>query len=107
MIAMARQVMRSAAAISAKAAPGSGAPKTAEPATSSVAPASAHGPAVLRVDAAVDLELGPGADDLAHAADPLERAGDERLAAPARVDGHAQREVELDLGEDGRRRAPG
>src|SRR3954451_5238787 len=53
----------------------------------------------LGVDAAVDLHRHVVADHRAHAADLLELAGDERLAAPAGVDGHDQREVEVDLGE--------
>ena len=53
-------------------------------------------PAVLGVDAAVDLERRRPAPISARRRSilPGER-GDERLAAPARVDGHAEREVEV------------
>src|SRR5204863_3234213 len=54
----------------------------------------------LRVDAAVDLDRDVRAEQLAHLADLVELAAQKRLAAPAGVDGHDQREVErVGLGE--------
>src|SRR3954449_8788160 len=44
------------------------------------------------VDATVNLDA-PGADHLAEAADLVGRVGDEGLAAPARVDRHAEEDV--------------
>ena len=46
------------------------------------------------VDAAVDLDRDVRADERAQPRDLLERVLDERLPAPARVDGHAQRQVD-------------
>src|SRR3954471_21815618 len=58
----------------------------------------------LGVDPAVDLDVDVVADEPAQPPDPVERAGDELLAAPPRVDRHAQRLVDLDLGVDAERR---
>src|SRR3954470_12533033 len=61
-------------------------------------------PGGLGIDSAVDLDVDVLADEPAQAADPVERARDELLAAPPRVDRHAQRLVDLDLGVDAERR---
>ena len=58
-------------------------------------PPRAQGPAVLGVDPAVDLERRALADQRAQALELVERAREERLAAPARVHGHAQHEVDV------------
>ena len=47
-----------------------------------------------RLDAAVHLDRHAGADERAHARKLVERVRDERLPAPARVHGHAQRDVD-------------
>ena len=62
-----------------------------------------------RVDATVDLERRVLADDRAQARDLVERVLDERLPAPAGVDGHAQRHVDRvrDLGRARRRGSRG
>src|SRR4051812_20259834 len=57
-----------------------------------------------RVDAAVDLHVDVVADEAAQPRDLVRRRGDEPLAAPARVDGHAQRHVDVDLAVDVQRR---
>src|SRR3954464_12548356 len=57
-----------------------------------------------RVDAAVDLHVDVVADQAAQARDLVRRRGDEPLAAPARVDRHAQRHVDVDLAVDVQRR---
>ena len=90
-----------ASAISRNAAAGSAAPNTAEPATNSVAPACAHAPAVLASTPPSTSSAGPAPISARRRSILPGLCGDERLAAPARVDRHAEREVEVrgDLGE--------
>ena len=71
---------------------GLGSPKTAEPATNRVAPASATPPTVSASIPPSTSITGPGARR-AQPRDLVGRGVDERLAAPARVDGHAEDEV--------------
>src|SRR3954469_17235488 len=50
------------------------------------------------VDAAVALDVDVPADEAAQAPDAVQRACDELLAAPPRVDRHAQRLLDVGLG---------
>jgi hypothetical protein len=68
--------------------------KIADPATNVVAPAAAHGPAVFASTPPSTSSAGPSPMRPRRVGDPLERALDERLAAPAGVDRHAQGEVD-------------
>ena len=87
---------------------GSLAPNTAEPATNTVAPAAAHGAGRARVDPRRPPRS-PAARRPARAGGSTlsERSGQELLAAPARVHGHAEHEVDVvdELAHDGGRRA--
>ena len=70
--------------------------RSADPATRMFAPARCTSAMVARPDAAVDLDLHGlcrALGQLAHARQPVERGRDERLAAPAGVDAHAQQHV--------------
>ena len=66
-----------------------------EPATKTVAPAAAQGPAVCSSIPPSTSSAGPSPDQRAEPLELAERAGQELLAAPARVDGHAQDQVDL------------
>ena len=59
----------------------------------------------LRIDAAVDLDRDARPDELPQPRELLQRVLDERLSAPARVDGHAEGDVQrsLELGQHARR----
>src|SRR5919199_5205743 len=54
----------------------------------------------LGVDAAVDLDVDLRADEPPQPPDAVQRARDERLPAPPRVDRHAERLVGVGLGVD-------
>ena len=85
---------------------GSGAPNTAVPATNTVAPAAAHGAAVRGVDRRRRPRAPAPAPSSARRRSSLaSELCEERLAAPARVDGHAQHDVDV-VDELGRRRRP-
>ena len=72
--------------------PGSSAPKTAEPATNSPAPASATLPAVPG-SMPPSTSIVPSPTSGASLPDLVGRVGDEGLASPAGVDGHAEEDV--------------
>ena len=70
-------------------------PNSAVPATNAVAPAAAHGPAVPASIPPSTSIATPGPSSARSRSSLPSEAGHERLPAPARVDGHAQQEVEV------------
>ena len=80
--------------ISRKAAAGSGAVEDRRAGHEQPRPRLRAGGSRARVDAAVHLDRHPVADQRAQPRELLQRVLDERLPAPARVDGHAERDVD-------------